>query len=610
MRTWRRTVAGWALLGCMALAAGGQDVSDRMVKQRIRFLQDQLIQEMMNGAPQRAGRYMVGYTSLVLLALKHSGLPNDHPAVRKGVDTLVNNITEETYSEGLVPSALELVDPVRYRNRIQAAVDYLVQSQCTDGSWSYRMDGNRRARGDHSNTQFAALGLGAAERAGLNVPLETRRSAADYWNASITPKGGWGYTWQQGDTMQMTCAGLASLYLLGEDLEEPRIQCGEYRYHTNLNRAMESLGNMLQQGGGLRSHVYYSLYALERVGIFYDLKKIQGLDWYRFGVKYLMNRPSRKLEEMAFELLFLAKGHAPIAIAKWEWDGDWNVQHSDVAHWIELGNNVLKTKLDWITAPLDKPDSDAAKASLIFLNGKEPFKASVKEMQFLRAFLKEDGVVVAEGACDDALFIKSFRDEMLRKLYPEQELRFVKIQDDHPICHSHFKMNPKEVSAWELRGGCSRKKVILLYREISSVLDGRPRPAAEVKRAKKVAINLLNWAIGINPPEKKLDKEELTLDGKNFVRLEPIVEPIDVKGANLRQPIGRLKFKEEYPVCTGFYTRMNKLLAPLDHLPQFDGEIEMEPSDPELFQCAVLFAAGSRLPQLSAEEQLNLKTYI
>ena len=90
-------------------------------------------------------------------------------------------------------------------------------------------------------------------------------------------------------------------------------------------------------------------------------------------------------------LLFLAKGSAPIAIAKWQWHGDWNRNRHEVRNWANYSGAELGRRLDWLPAKIEKLDSPAAKASILFVSGREEFNATAAELRFVRSFLEGGG---------------------------------------------------------------------------------------------------------------------------------------------------------------------------------------------------------------------------
>jgi hypothetical protein len=136
---------------------------------------------------------------------------------------------------------------------VQRAVDWLLTKQTKDGTWGYP-DMTERYY-DHSNTQYALLGLKSAARCGAKIPSRVWRQIAEHWissqkmasgkvelklswsgddpgvevrsEESVTP-GAWGYFIRPVDWANipvpdqgygsMVCAGLTSLIICQSEL--------------------------------------------------------------------------------------------------------------------------------------------------------------------------------------------------------------------------------------------------------------------------------------------------------------------------------------------------------------------------------------------------------
>ena len=152
---------------------------------------------------REAGRgYPLGPTALATLALLKAGIPAGHPKIEKAFAYMRQQKLDRTYEVAILLMcldakydgahdgfAVELVD--RYGQRVvtdpcatqiskedlawmKQGVDFLVKNQ-TSGYWRYPDGGF-----DLSNTQYALLGLKAADRCGLNVPSAVWKSALDF----------------------------------------------------------------------------------------------------------------------------------------------------------------------------------------------------------------------------------------------------------------------------------------------------------------------------------------------------------------------------------------------------------------------------------------------
>jgi hypothetical protein len=608
-RASRRSAVLLASLLAFGSAPGlAQEVSDEAVRKHIDRLVESLIDAQRADGTWDYGGYPVGMTSLAVYALLHAGLPKDHPAVEKGVKAILRRVDGKVYSESLAICALELAGPEAYRNRISNAVRFLSSNQASSGGWSY--PGNNRSF-DNSNTQFAVLGLAAAERCGVPVAAKVKEKALDHWLRCRSQGGGWGYT--MGDqSLSMTCAGIASLQLLGRDHEKPGSACGDYRYDEVIARGLKALVGEIRSGGIRGMIPSYTLYALERVGMFLDLKEIDGLDWYRWGASAILSSGSAgNPANQALELLFLAKGEAQVALAKWRWKGDWNNDHRDLKTWTALAGDALGLKLDWVPAALDDPASPAAKASAIFVSGHGAFSATDEETDFARRFLARNGTLIAEACCGKEAFVESFK-EYVRGLFAGSPVQFIPVGAGHPLCSLTHALAPEDIAALEVRTGCRKRRVLILTRDISCPLTEETRSAGEKARAEKVAVNLLEWAIRARAPRGKLDKVSLSAEGDGAERPEDAEGVATPAGASrkLRHPFGRLIHRGEWNADPAFYPTLAAALAAREEVPRFDGEIFVRPGSEDLFACPVLFVSGHGDPLLDKAEWMPLRAYL
>lgn len=587
-------------------------VTDAAVTAKIDRLTRALLASQARNGSWHYGEYEVGATALAILALRQAGLPRDHRSIRRAVAFIVENSDQKVYSEALVPCALELVDPVLYKQRIRIAARFLARAQTNQGRWSYTAD---RPGGDNSNSQFAVLGLAAAQRCGVPIPDQVKRRAVKHWRETQNDDGGWGYRGKTKSTLAMTCAGVASLHLLGVELTSKRRCCDDYSYDRNMRRGVGWLVSSLRGGAKFanRQHPQYALYALERVAIFLNVKEFGGVDWYRWGAGYLVGRATANndVPALALSLLFLAKGSAPIAIAKWQWHGDWNRNRHEVRNWANYSGAELGRRLDWLPAKIEKLDSPAAKASILFVSGREEFNATAAELRFVRSFLEGGGTLVAEGVCDSRKFVDSFRRVMLARLYPDLRAQFEPIDSDHPITFAKHKILPRDVQGYQLKCVCQDFRVILLTRNISCGLSGVADSRHDAPRALKVGTNLLAWALKGKDADKKLDDAKLAAvaDGETLT-MDQLKRIGAQKTRQFVQPFARLKHRGEWLVAPGFFRNLRKSMAKRPGLPRFDGEVFVSPKSDDLFQAAVLYMAGHRAPALTEEEWLNLRGYL
>jgi hypothetical protein len=151
--------------------------------------------------------------------------------------------------------------------------------------------------GDHSNTQFAIVGLWCARRNG--VPVDGALKACEaHFRQCQTRDGGWGYI--PSDTVAqpaMTCAGILaiSLGLATNNIAQLRLNTVEIKNigqgieltaDAAINRALARLEGFLANPGGdtnASPENYYFAWSIERVAMALSLERIGRVDWYRWG---------------------------------------------------------------------------------------------------------------------------------------------------------------------------------------------------------------------------------------------------------------------------------------------------------------------------------------
>ena len=339
-----------------------------------------------------AREFPVGTTALCVMALMHAGVPREDPAVRDGLALVLKSNFAKVYDVGASLMAVEakylpleqyeeVVELSEEKARkaiaekmtpadkawVQKAVDWLLSKQTKDGTWGYP-DMTERYY-DHSNTQYALLGLKSAARCGAKIPPRVWRQIAEHWIASQKPASGpkvelkltwtaddpgveirseepvvpgaWGYFVRPVDWANipvpdqgygsMVCAGLTSLIIAQSELI--RTKDLDENLKTRLEASKRSGLAWIQRQYSVRGcppaagfwsvfHLYY-LYSLERVGVLYGIKEIAGHDWYLEGAVLLI-RDQRTdggwtsydeipVVDTAFALLFLKKATLKVA---------------------------------------------------------------------------------------------------------------------------------------------------------------------------------------------------------------------------------------------------------------------------------------------------------
>ena len=195
--------------------------------------------------------------------------------------------------------------------------------------------------GDHSNTQFATVGLWCGRRHGVDVS-DALTALDKHYRACQGADGGWTYSTVGGGASSpaMTCAGLMGLAMgFGaknlDDKTGRRADPEEIAKDKAVEAGLKYVGDFIAAAGAERrpggpaafqpnelSANLYFMWSLERVGMVYGLTTIGRLDWYDWGSKILVATQQRDgswasdgfhsgstENATAFALLFLTKAN-------------------------------------------------------------------------------------------------------------------------------------------------------------------------------------------------------------------------------------------------------------------------------------------------------------
>ena len=269
---------------------------DEAVQRGVRHLMET---QALEGHWSHGGGPRSGATALVAYALIKSGVDRQHLTVRRAMASLELAKPRQTYDAACLLLLLTAHGPAEHRDRIQDLARWLEDTQ-KNGVWGYP-----GGTPDLSNTQYAAMGLWAAERAGAGVSDRVWRDLARAL-PRYHHRGAFGYH-PGNESEAMTTAGVAcaSLCLSYGGFTEQRKRTGNGRRLANMRDAgLAWLGTRytaerLRSGGSLG----YYLYGLERACALADAREIGGTDWYEVGAEYLL---AMEAEESAWTSLYSA----------------------------------------------------------------------------------------------------------------------------------------------------------------------------------------------------------------------------------------------------------------------------------------------------------------
>lgn len=257
-----------------------------------------------------------GQIALSLYTLLQSGVSRDDPTVRELLHVLSQKRTQQTYDTACLALALYTHDRIDNRPWLDELAAQLIATQERDGDWSYP-----GSLVDLSNTQYAALGLWAAARAGVEIDADVWRRMASAVLRYQTEDGGFGYTagGKAGATGSMTAAGVGTLAICESRLRQVKALEADLQGSIAIarKRGLEWLASRfsVDTNPGSGGWHYYYLYGLERVGAVTGAPFFGAHDWYDEGAHWLTARQDEKgswnngtdLSETCFALLFLRR---------------------------------------------------------------------------------------------------------------------------------------------------------------------------------------------------------------------------------------------------------------------------------------------------------------
>lgn len=318
--------------------------------------------------------------SIAMLAYVKSGGPKNAPEVKGLIDQILRKVNAEgiyrpgsqhNYEASVDVMLLEAVDAEAYLVQIQSIVDYLLKTQLPNGSWYYDHKIEPDC-GDTSITQYAIMGLWAASRAGIEIPIEVWEKAAKWHIERQQSDGGFAYhpfmsTLEREiefhvSTGTMTAAGTSSLLIIRRMLFDEAALAPEIRpvdskrrfgvlekfvderpggtkksvkgvptlRPASIDKSLKESFHWMSVHWGEKNqnhekHFAYHLYTIERVTALMDIEKINGHDWFDEGAEELLTRQAvdgswtdigQAQASTAMALMFLSKATTTIVAPK------------------------------------------------------------------------------------------------------------------------------------------------------------------------------------------------------------------------------------------------------------------------------------------------------
>ena len=416
-----------------------------------------------NGSFAEASRYG-GYTAIATYALLAAGeKTKENPKLQAAVKWLMKTELHGTYAVALRAQVWLLIDESPARDAARDAdARFLLNSVIQKGAnagfygYNYGVPGQKPpvvAFGDggpvstyaydRSNSQYGVLGVWAAEQAGADIPEKYWEIVDKGWRRAQQHDGGWNYRASEADTKPtatMTCAGVASLfitqdYLLRLNKWEP---CLGGAPNINIENGLIFVEKHIQELIG--GNNFYGMYGVERIATSSGRRYFGPVDWFHMGADNAVQQQKKTGEwagaygpvaDTSLAILFLSRGRAPVMINKLQYtiaqkkeaDKDkpaeldpWNERPRDVAnltHWVAPR---IETTLNWQIVNLGVAPEQLHDAPILYISGNQTLAFSDQEINTLRAFVQQGGLILGAADCGSPLFFDKFQEARLGTL--------------------------------------------------------------------------------------------------------------------------------------------------------------------------------------------------
>ena len=631
---------------CEAQAPPKETLTADLVRKAIKRGVDNLKKSQgADGSWTGVSAYPGGSTALITLALLNAGERPNSPQIQKSLALILAIPRSKTYEVSLRVLALSAADPTgtRFRATIQGDIKWLLEGQTESGGWNYGTPGTSA---DGSNAQFALLALSEASKYEISIPKIHWQKAKNYWFGLYSEKnGGFGYI--NGDKVlgSMTCAGIASLIIIRENLFDIKVAakgdqaicCGgaEDDIQPKLDRSFKWLadhftikGNPTGKNSQSRQRFYY-LYALERAGRFSGRRFLGPHDWYRVGAADLVRTQrasgawaasgqaranfgeSKQTITTAFSLLFLSKGKRPVVIGKYNHGvTDWD-QHPRGVHYLTRSiEKDWSTKLNWQAVRAEgATTSDLFESPVLFMSGRDAIGLKAEEKKTLKDYIENGGFLFAEACQGDGCgvgvpFDKAFRDLMV-ELFPDSKLEA--LAPDHAIWNAQYRMGPSRT--WPLLGlqACCRTSVVYCPANLSCYWalnrpgvqqagDASPNLLKSIEYCKQAGTNVVAYATGRQLQDKPLN-DVIEKGAVSVLSDRALVLPkLSHNGGSDDAPNAWGKILKELSSAEGLEVKTEKKMIPAD--------------EKSLADHPFIFLHGRSKVSFSDEERAAIRQYL
>ncbi|MBI1338385.1 MAG: DUF4159 domain-containing protein [Phycisphaera sp.] len=516
------------------------------------------------GKDHASGKNYGGQTALVVLALLVSGESPQNPKLAKAIDWLKKIKEEEfigTYARGIRACVWGQL-PDTYKPMLEADGSWLLETHNKHKLGLFDYTQGYSSRVDNSVTQYGVLGLWQVALRGGKVPEEFWQTIAKHFYDAQNPDGGWTYGSTGNTKGTMTCAGLASLYIVQQQIYRQN-KMPNAELNASIDKALnwfdKNFSASASVGGGPK---WYYLYGIERVGIASGYKYFNKRDWYEDGAEEIVKAAKNNgtvggaVYDTAFALMFLARGRYPVWVSKLQVDsvddptqdadmaadsGDkkdkkdkkqaasdhirWNDRPLDLSQFTEYLSDYRETELNWQIVDVDTPAREWANSPILYLNSAQRIDFNDKQAKNIKRYIDFGGTLVCVAQDNSGAFVKSMTD-FAERIYPAYKVK--RLDPDDPIFTIQDRVESTWASGIMVLSNGARNLIYIIPQDWSWVFQSDNNPGSNPA-----------WGMMTNLWAMTSDRGQLPN------RLEPVIEPRKGGGSG-EFVVGRLKYNGNF----------------------------------------------------------------
>lgn len=462
---------------------------------------------------------------------------------------------------------------------------------------------------DRSNSQYGVLAAWGLEQAGAEIPTQYWLDEDAAWKKAQLPDGGWDYSSnaERGATPTMTCAGLATLFITQDYVLRTNFHqfdtCKGGVTNSNIEKGLawmdKHIGGEMGKGGAWG---FYLTYGIERVGVASGRKYFGTVDWYKEGADSIVKTQPptggwATIHDTCWATVFLCRGRAPVMMNKVIYETNtkkqvdpWNERPRDVANLAKwMGKSALEGFLNWQIVNLQVPVSDLHDAPILYMSGSEDLALSNQDIEKLRLFVEQGGMILGNADCGSKNFTQSFY-KLGNKLFPKYEFR--KLPPSHPIFNEQF-----HAAKWKVRQtveGLSNgvRELMIIVPETDMGKAWQTESTKVHEESFQLAGNIFLYAVG---------RENLEHKGDTY-----IVEAEGEAGREIK--VARVQAGENWDPEPGAWRRLSAILHNNRHV-----DIKPEPvklGDGKLADYKIAALTGTTKLILNANQREELKSFV